>query len=166
MLRIDIRSLKPGVHELSLTPEAVDLDMDPNGFSDIHVDVRMDYSGRQLTVVIQASAKAVLQCDRTLVDFTKAISGSWGVLFAPPESIEQEDDGDDDIRPLLATDEEIDLTDIVRDTLLLAIPVRKIAPGAEDADIPTAFGEPEDSEVDPRWRALKKLKDQAGEDAP
>lgn len=159
MLRIDIRSMKPGVHERKLEPTALDLDVDPEEFSDIHVDVRMDYSGTRMLVSVNVSAQAVLRCDRTLALFTKHIDGFYGVLFMPPESIEPDTD-EDDIRPLHATDEEIDLTDIVRDTLLLAVPVRKIAPGAEDAEIPTVFGEPEEAEPDPRWIELQKLRDQ------
>lgn len=165
MLRIDIRSMKPGVHERTLEPTAADLDVDPDAFKDIRADVRMDYSGTRMLVSVKVSATALLRCDRTLVLFSKHIEGSYGVLFVPPESIEPDTD-EDDIRPLHATDEEIDLTDIVRDTLLLAVPVRKIAPGAEDADIPTVFGEPEESEPDPRWIALQKLRDQGEESNP
>ena len=48
----------------------------------------------------------------------------------------------------------------MRDTLLLAIPIRKIAPGAEDTEIIQSFGVPvEQNNIDPRWQALAALKD-------
>jgi uncharacterized metal-binding protein YceD (DUF177 family) len=56
------------------------------------------------------------------------------------------------------------VTDIIRDTILLSIPQRTIAPGAEEEDIDMTFGEPDDEEtetedaVDPRWSKLKDLK--------
>ena len=60
----------------------------------------------------------------------------------------------------------IDLADAVRDTLLLAVPARKVAPGAEDVEIPTVFGAPtaaDGTPIDPRWEALRAL--QEGDDA-
>jgi uncharacterized protein len=68
------------------------------------------------------------------------------------------------VRPLNPSDREIDLTDVVRDTLLLAIPQRRIAPGAEDEPIDQEFGASDDdadeeAPVDPRWSALEELKD-------
>ena len=50
------------------------------------------------------------------------------------------------------------------DTVLLAVPARKVAPGAEDIEIPTAFGTPgAEAAIDPRWEALRSL--QTGNDA-
>lgn len=162
MLQIKITALELGVHtfELEPTPEAIGLEADR--FSDIRVDVRLERGVDQILASFTASAVATLECDRTLQLFEQRIRGSYVVLFASPELIEQSDDGGDgqDIRPLLPADQEIDLAGPVRDTLLLAIPTRKIAPGAEALDLPTQFGAPtgEDA-VDPRWEALKGLRD-------
>ena len=41
---------------------------------------------------------------------------------------------------------------------MLSVPIRKIAPGAEDKDIPTSFGEATESDFDPRWGPLAKLR--------
>ena len=53
----------------------------------------------------------------------------------------------------------VDLTDAVRDTLLLALPARRVGPGAEDVEIQTVFGAP-DGELlgDYRWGALLALR--------
>ena len=98
----------------------------------------------------------MLICDRTLFDFTRRIDGSHAVVFVPPKDIDA-DDEDDNLFPLEKGAEEIDLTEIIRDTLLLAVPIRKIAPGAEDEELPTSFGEPDEEDIDPRWKALKGL---------
>jgi len=156
MLRIDLRSLDAGYHSLSLSAEPADLGLEPDGFRDILVEVGLDYDGRQVVLTLTASAIAALVCDRTLVDFEQTIRGEYAVLFS---ATEPEDDSVDEVRPFSATDEEIDITDIVRDTLLLAVPLKKIAPGAEDADIPLAFGMPLDADIDPRWEALRVLKE-------
>ena len=156
MLRIDLRSLEAGYHEMSLEPAPADAGLDPDGFRDLLVEVGLDYDGKKAFVMIKASAIASLICDRTLVTFDRSIKGEYSLLFSPKEEGESEDE----IRLISSTDEELDITDIVRDTLLLAIPARKIAPGADEAEIPVAFGAPSDEDIDPRWEALKALKNE------
>jgi uncharacterized protein len=164
MLRIDLRPLSNGVHELDFDPTPEDLGVDEKSFSDIHVRMRLDIGVSRVYVKFWVSAVATLECDRTLVDFTKPIKGSYAVIFVPPKDIDPEDESDN-LFPLEAGKEEIDLTEIIRDTLLLSVPVRKIAPGAEDEDLPTTFGEPEDEDViDPRWTALKGLRSDSDTD--
>ncbi len=159
MLRVDIASLKPGLHHLALTPKAVDLDLDPMVFRDIEVKVQLDHGGRRILVQVNATATATLTCDRTLVPFDQQVSGPYTVLFAPPEMVGAEDDTAEDIQPLASSDSFIDLTEAVRDTLMLALPVRRVAPGAEEVALPTSFGDDPDEEdrIDPRWAALKGL---------
>jgi len=156
MLQIDIRRLERGVHELEISPTAEDLELDPKDFTDLNVGVRLDIGGSRMYVQFWVSATASLICDRTLEAFTQPIEGSFAVVFVPPKEIDAENE-DDRLFPLEDGAEEIDLTDIVRDTLLLSVPIRKIAPGAEDEDLPTSFGAPDDGDEDPRWAALKAL---------
>jgi uncharacterized protein len=158
MLHIDIRSLTPGVHTEELNPSPEDIDLEADRFADIFVKAIMDFDGKELLVHLDASAVATLECDRTLKEFDQPISGSYTILYAPPGTI-VDDEVDEEVIPLEPTADEIDITGFVRDTLLLAIPQRKLAPGAENEEIRTEFGEPGEKEVDPRWEALKKLKD-------
>ena len=97
----------------------------------------------------------------------RELPGAYGRRYRTvPMAFEavEEKETEDEIRSISSTDEELDITDIVRDTLLLAIPVRKIAPGAEEAEIPVAFGAPADADLDPRWEALKALKNEKSGD--
>ena len=161
MLRIELRSLDAGYHEFSLEPAPADLGMDPEKFRDILVEVGLDYDGKKALVKLSVSSMAVLVCDRTLTEFEQAISGDYMVLFS---SKDEDADTVDELRTISATDEELDISDIIRDTLLLAIPARKIAPGAEDAEIPVAFGAPTEMDYDPRWEALRALKKEEGDE--
>lgn len=156
MLSVRITSLKEGLHHVALHPEATVLDLDPSVFHDIHIDARLDRRSDRILVMLAAEAVATLTCDRTLKPFEQPLEGTYDLLFAPPEIAE----GDEDVRVLLPSDQEIDLTDAARDTLLLALPARCVAPGAEEEDIPVAFGAPsgEDAAIDPRWEALRKLR--------
>ena len=155
MLSVSITSLKEGVHDVELHPEADALALDPAVFRSITVAARLDRRGDRIMVTLEASALATLTCDRTLKLFDQPLEGTHHVLFAPPEIA----DGDEDVRVLLPADQEIDLTEPARDTLLLALPARCLAPGAEDEEIPVRFGEPTgDDAIDPRWEALRKLR--------
>lgn len=160
MFRIEISPLKPGVHEFALEPGAESLDLDPEKFRDIRLHARLDVHERQILVALDVSATVELECDRTLRLFDQQIAGTHHVLFAAPELIGADTEDYDEVQVLQPSDQEIDLTAALRDTLLLAIPQRKIAPGAEDMDIDTVFGAPEDEEesIDPRWEALRQLR--------
>jgi uncharacterized protein len=107
---------------------------------------------------MDVSALAKLICDRTLAPFTQKVSGDYSVLFAK-RPIEQADT-DEAIRPLDPTTRDLDLTDEIRDTLLLSVPLRKVAPDARNAELVLSYGTKDESgtAIDPRWEALRKLK--------
>jgi len=163
MLTIDITSLSTGIHHLELAPSAEQVNLDPSTFEDIEVDVVLQYHRDRILVKLHATATAELTCDRTLEPYDEKIEGAYNVLFGPPSMVGQEGEEFEEVRPLDPSDREIDLTDVVRDTLLLAIPQRQIAPGAEDEPITREFGATEEetddeAPVDPRWEDLKELK--------
>jgi len=165
MLRIDLAPFRTGMHYVALEPEAQALALDPDRFMDIRVDVALDVLNDRVLATLHATATAVLECDRTLALFEHPLEGDCRILFAPPSWArshdDEEDPGFEEVRILPPSNREVDLTDAVRDTLLLAIPARKVAPGAEDLEIPSVFGAPSRSEeaaIDPRWEALRSLK--------
>jgi len=162
MVRINIAVLKEGVHELELTPTAEDLALNPEEFGDIRVKVRLDYRNRRIYVTLETRATANLECDRTLQRFDQEVTGTYKLLFASPEFAGQTGEEYEEVRPFVPEEREIDLTDVVRDTLLLSLPLRRVAPGAEEIELPLQFGgeESEEETTDPRWAALLKLKDQ------
>jgi len=165
MLKIKITHLKPGVHEFAFDPEPEDLDLEAEQFSDINVGVRLDYHEDRILVQLQTAAVATLECDRTLQLYDQAVTGSYTMLFGPPDIVETDEGGVSDVQVLYPSDQEIDLTDAVRETILLSLPVRRIAPGAEDIEIPTTFGalkNKDGKEIDPRWEALRKLSGEEG----
>ncbi len=157
MLAVRIAGLSPGLHSYDFQPEAEEVGLDPEAFRDLDVHVRLDYDPDRIFVRLNASATATLLCDRTLVSFDEDIEGDYALLFTADA------DGDADaVEPLPSDAVSIDLADAVRDTLVLALPSRRVAPGAEDAPIQTQFGTLTDDEgnpIDPRWEALRRFKD-------
>lgn len=164
MLTIDITSLETGIHHLEFSPSASQVNLDPSTFGNVQVDIVLQYHRDRILVKMHATATATLTCDRTLQSYDEEIEGAYNVLFGPSSMVGQEGEEFEEVRPLDPSDREIDLTDVVRDTLLLSIPQRRIAPGAEEEPISREFGKTEeetndDEPVDPRWSDLKELKD-------
>ena len=162
MLQIDITLFGPGTHRVSLHPEAEALDLDPATFGDIEIAARLDCKRDRILVQFLARATASLTCDRTLRPFEQPVEGRYAVLCAPPGTPLREDGVAEQVRDLDPADRTLDLTEEARDTLKLALPARRVAPGAEEEELQKAYGEPEaaaDGEpVDPRWAALRKLR--------
>ncbi len=165
MLRIDLAPLPEGVHHITLNPDAEAVGLDPEQFADLQVDVTLDLFNERVLVRLHARATATLECDRTLVRFQQPVEETYRVLFAPPSFVHRDEEAaeQEEVRMLQAADRTIDLADLVRDTLLLVVPARKVAPGAEDVEIPTVFGAPAvGPAVDPRWEALRQLRADEG----
>lgn len=158
MLRIDLTPLDEGVHHVVLEPQAQAIGLDPDRFKDLRLDAVLEVFNDRVLVTLHASASATLECDRTLAVFEQPIEGSYCILFVPP-SFAPGKVGYDEVRVFQRSDSEIDLAEAMRDTLVLAVPARKVAPGAEDLDLPTVFGAPAaGAAIDPRWEALRQLR--------
>ncbi len=175
MIEIDITRFKSGVHHVELRPDPEDLDLadevaagpEPitaDDFADVHVAARLECRRDRILVRLEATATVALTCDRTLRRYRQPLAGAYTLLFGPSHLATPDADDElpyEEVRPLAATDRTLDVTDAVRDTLLLDIPPRKIAPGAEDEALTLHFGPADghdEGAVDPRWEALRALK--------
>lgn len=155
MLQVRIAPLPDGLHQETLTPTAEDLDLDAEVFSDITVDLVLDVAPDRVLATYTARATARLECDRTLDEYDESLEASHAVLFSATA-----EEADDDVRPLPDDATHVDLADSVHDTLVLAVPLRKVSPAARAAEIPTAFGaSSDDGMADDRWDALRALRD-------
>ncbi len=161
MFAIGIEALAPGVHERTFRPEAEALELDPSAFRDVEVTARLDVAEERILVSLKVRVRVTLECDRTLRSFDQLIEGAYRILFSCAEFASDRKGSCNEVRIMDPGDRVLDLTDITRDTILLAVPARRVAPEAEDIDIPMTFGVPqgtEGSSIDPRWEALSALK--------
>lgn len=159
MVQLDIGGQTNGASAQSIDVAPEELNLDPADFEQIHVDAELDTKGDRILVSLVVSGVAHLICDRTSEPFEQRIEGTHTLLFVPADRVESLESDTDDVRGYEPADLYLDVTESVYDTLLLSVPIRKIAPGAEEAEIPTSFGG-SDENIDPRWEALKKLKKQ------
>lgn len=158
---LDITGFNAGINQsvLSVSEQQIPQEEETR-FSDIEVAIVADYSENRILAHITVNANAHLICDRTLAPFTQAISDTYTVLFTTDAGL-LEDEESDEVCAFSPSDKQLDLTEVVIDTLRLAVPVRRLAPDAPQEEIQASFGAPnttESDETDPRWEALKKLK--------
>lgn len=146
---------------LELGPDELELGYPQKG--DIRVDVRFERRQGSILVEFDTRAVFVLTCDRSLDDFDHEIECSYRVLFKQNDVVEQ-DDETMATRLLDVSGNKMSITDELRDSILLEIPIKKLHPRfydehGEPLPFQKQFGETGEPENDPRWDALKNLKD-------
>lgn len=163
---IDILSLKNGEHEYRF-----DVDDTFFGFFEnspvekgsLSADVRVEKNERLLRAIFEITGNVDLICDRSLKEFKEDIQFKEEHLFKYSEG-----DGQDteEITHIAWNTEQIDLGHLIYEFVNIHIPMKKIHPDHRDdneEDIvyqtdPKPEKTKEKEGIDPRWEALKKLK--------
>ncbi|MDZ7374559.1 MAG: DUF177 domain-containing protein [candidate division KSB1 bacterium] len=167
-MKISIAQLAEGEHEYAFDFLRSDVELDDSYGYDypIHLEVRLTKMGDEYLVQGEVTTRANLVCDRCAEPFVAEIRDRMLILYTlsgkviPPE----EEKRYDEIRRIEPSDLEIDIGDDVRQTLILAIPWKRLCSpecrglcprcGANLNVEPCRCPEPV---VDPRWESLKKL---------
>lgn len=158
MFRVPVSTLDHGEYTFVEHPSAEELGMDASLFGNIEVTLALSVGHRRILADFDVAATGRFTCDRTLEVFDQPLLGQHTVLFLAPD-LAPEDGESESLKVLPDDATEIDLTEAVRDTLLLAVPLRKVSPQAESLPIQTTFGVPddEDSSAANPWAALRAL---------
>jgi len=154
MVKIDLTRFQE--HCLEIT--ATDIGLCSEKFSDIFVKVELKKVTDAVVVSMKVTANALMECDRTLREFVGSVSNRHELLL----HYNQPDLGEDELLEPIKIDPKqriFDATDVIRDLLKLAIPLRKIAPDAEEETIQTVFGA-RNPEIDHRWAPLLDVREE------
>lgn len=154
MIKFDLSAPQGGSFEVS----ALDLDLDQAKFSEIQAHLEVEQVVGGMRVSLEVCAKARMECDRTLQEFVAPVVNVHEMLLYPSGQKPPEEDLIEPVE-LEPKQRVFDLTETIRDTLMLAIPVRKVAPEAEELEIQTVFGTPA-TEADQRWSALLAVREE------
>ena len=128
----------------------------PSG-ENIELDVRLESVHEGILATGEAFAEAKAECSRCLDPLTLPVEVDFQELFAYSVTDEEE---------LAVIDESIDLEQVIRDEVVLSLPFQPVCNesclglcaecGVKLAENPQHRHE---AAVDPRWKALEKLKD-------
>ncbi len=166
LIEIPIAGLMQGTHTFEFTCKGSDfegLEHAAAGFTGvIAVLVTVKNSDSEVAITIETSTLAELTCDRCLAPVSKVLTGLFGVdyLYSAPHEEGQESDGE--YRILERNALSIDITEDVRETLLLSVPMKVTCPDYPECRIEDEECEDEESHAgeESPWRdSLEKLKD-------
>jgi uncharacterized protein len=168
---IEISSLddKPRPFDLKLAGEEIDLDVEGVKLSGT-VEANGEVSRRiaQTDVRGHIGATAVMDCVRCLQAVERPVSVDFDVSYVDPEhfAVDKEKEvAPDDLETDVLEGDSIDLKEIVREQILLDLPVQVFC--SEDCkglcqkcggNLNLVTCSCHDDEADPRWAALKNLK--------
>ncbi len=132
----------------------------------VEVALRVSHAGSG-EIVARGTVRATIlhACRRCLEPVHSRLAEELTMVFVPSDSLDAEDDGD--VRPFKATAAELDLGRAVREELVLAIdPYVVCSPDCRGlcprcgANLNTETCSCTEEESDPRWDALRALKEE------
>ena len=177
-LKLKIKTLPFGIH-------AVECHLDKSFFNDeeqtevrqADVDVTLNVTRKSETAFrleIACHGTVTVPCDRCLDNLDLPVDVDYRLNVE--QMGEELDDSNDELLIIPSHWRELDATPLVRDTILLAIPMTHSHESEDDCNaavvdvlvshrveaVPDADGDPqsETTGTDPRWEALKKLREQ------
>ncbi|WP_306618662.1 YceD family protein [Chryseobacterium ginsenosidimutans] len=126
----------------------------------ITADVLLDKHSTFLEFEIKVNGTAQLVCDITNEDFDHPIENQIKVLV---KFGEEYDDSEEDVITIPMSDHAFNIAQLIYENVVLSIPMKKVSPNVknEDLEILEKFSPKEAEEEeksDPRWDALKNLK--------
>lgn len=138
----------------------------------IDVDVLLDKHSTFLEFWIDLKGSVQLICDISNDEFSYPLEYSVKILVKYGDSY---DDRNEEVITIPHSDSDFNIAQLIFEGLVLSIPMKKVSPEVEDddhyqdlldkyspkfdEDLPEDEEENEDIDADPRWAALKKLKD-------
>ena len=129
---------------------------------EIVVDVLMEKHTTFLEFSIETKGTINLICDISNENFNHEIENEVSVLV---KFGEEYDDSDVDVITIPSKDHAFNIAQLIYENVILSVPMKKVSPNISDSDLEILekFRPQEEIEEepksDPRWEALKKLKD-------
>lgn len=130
------------------------------------LDLRATRAGDEVRLIGNLKATVEIACDRCLKNLTLPVDQSFDLRYVPPAKASEEKElGDDDLSIAFYQDEAIDVDDVVREQVELALPMARLC-GEQCRGLCPECGANlndgdclcSDEQGDSRWSALRQLK--------
>ncbi|MCC5920308.1 MAG: DUF177 domain-containing protein [Cyclobacteriaceae bacterium] len=168
---IEIHGLSQGNHEFNfeINNQFFDLfeDVEEKVLNQATLSVNADLrkTPTMIEINFHVSGSYKLECDRSLRKFDHAVSFDHRFIFKYGDPNEEMGD---DVKVISDAQQNIELADILYEIISLSVPMKKLHPEESEEEVvyySTSTDDEEaeeeasnDSNEDPRWAALKKLK--------
>jgi uncharacterized protein len=122
-MKIKISHLADGIYEYHFSETPADVGLSDDYYERVDVAVTIDKSNRQLFLRGNITAAKHCTCDRCLDEFNKPLSTSYQVLYVLDGAANQKYH-EDEVRVVTPNISEIEISDDVRQVVLLAVPLK------------------------------------------
>jgi uncharacterized protein len=163
-MKIHVGNLSEGVHEYRFETDGEGINLGPGIAGSVEVEARLEKTRTQVYLTAELKARGSFSCDRCLAEFTRDLSPRYRMtyLFDAGEADQFDPAEVQVISPSLTV---IDITEDVRQTLLLSIPLKLLCRDDCAGLCPTCGANRNtvscscsDQTADSRWDALKNLR--------
>ncbi len=164
-MKISLASLSEGLHTFNFVERLAEFGLEnhPNLKDEVKIQVDIEKRSPQYVLKSLVQIGGRFACDRCTREVEKRLSGEGQVIFSSDEAMLAMSDADE-IHYLAPDAKEIDITPDLRDTILLAIPMKLLC-SEECRGLCAGCGADLNIEscrcaappADLRWEALRKL---------
>jgi len=163
-MRIQVGSLSEGTHQYRFRPRASELGLSESFTGEVSVDVTLEKTGSQIFLSAIVSTGGTFSCDRCTGLFEYPLAAAYRMCYMSEgsEAIEMDTA---EAQPLPADSGIIDISDDVRQTVLLAVPLKLLCQENCEGICPQcgtnlnvktcSCNQVRD---DPRWETLRQLR--------
>lgn len=164
-MKINIQYVKEGSHSFVFEKNRYDLNLvDSQIFvNDIHIEGHLEKRDKNIYVTTLIDTQVEYTCDKCLSKFVVNLNDTFHVLFTWDQAY-AECESDEAVEMIKPNTGEIDLAPSVRESLLLAIPMKVVCSenckglcSGCGVDLNEETCRCEQEKIDPRWNELKKL---------
>lgn len=132
----------------------------------VELDLDVEREESMMTLSFNFSGEVLVPCDRCADDFYIPIKGSN--VFLIKTGVEQPaGEEDDEVAYVPADQGSFDISELIYEYLILSIPMHRVHPEGqcnpkvmELLNASAVESDERDKEIDPRWAALKNIKDE------
>lgn len=166
MLKIRIHGIKDGESDFTLEDSISNLpDLPEEFFGNVLVEGKLTKIGKRFTVIGIAKCNANLICDISLEEYIEEINARFDYSFTVNNELytilKEKGEFENENGEIIVHEDDqfLDLTEEIRQELILNMPMKKVAPQYRDKDLSDIYPELRiEEESDLRWSELKKLK--------
>jgi len=165
VLALNIAHLDEGHSSLirQVTPGELELENNDVFMSPIDIRFEIDKVGHELYIKADIKTKTHLLCDRCSESYTDNLDESVRIVITNDSDL---GNPDDDIYPITASSTKVDITESIKETLLVSLPAKRLCkPDCKGlcpvcgTNLNFETCSCKTDEIDPRWEALRKLQE-------
>ena len=125
-IKINIGALSDGSQQIELAADYKELNLEKDFLrSNINISLDLFKSVHQLDVKVKVSGTLNFDCDRCLENFDKPFESAFEIVYVQKAMREHEID-EEFIRSYNPSMQTVDLTNDIRETVILSVPMRKV----------------------------------------